>query len=161
MKKRVLMFLVATFLVSVACLAQGIQLSENIPSFLTSATDMGQNGLPLRKGIKMKAARRADVVTPPADAEAKYYTLKGTNSRLGETESFVNVVRDGNDVYMSGLCFVLSNAYVKGTFTDDQTIVFAGNQYLGRRALSDGNGNMSDYDFFFGGYSQNRLALWI
>lgn len=89
----------------------------------------------------IQALRRAEVVTPPADADIEYYQLNGnyykwTNGKWSDTikiERTVKVVWDGdNDVYISGLCYYADDAFVKGTFVEGTNeLVFAKGQYLG------------------------------
>ena len=93
------------------------------------------------------ALRRAEVVTLPAGADVSYYTLSGYHSRAkGNLEKTVKVAYDGDDVYVSGLSYFCPDAFVKGTFINDNTVVFAAWQYCGSYSFSDG-----DADIYFAG----------
>ena len=96
-------------------------------------------------------AKAPEVVTPPADGEVEYYTLTGTNSKDGATTRQIKLVWDDEDddvFYVSGLSYYLPNAYVKGTFVSDETVVFAAGQYMGNVGI----------DIYFGGYGDAVLA---
>ena len=99
------------------------------------------------------ALRRAEVVTLPAGTDVSYYTLLGTHSRVksGDLERTVKVAYDGDDVYVSGLSYFIPDAFVKGTFTNDTTVVFAPWQYCGTYSFSDG-----DADIYFAGTSSRE-----
>ena len=98
------------------------------------------------------ALRRAEVVTLPEGVDVSYYSMVGLNSRSKDTlDITVKVAYDGDDVYMSGLSYFLPNAFVKGTFTNDTTIVFAQWQYFGSYSFSDGAA-----DLYFGGVSNDN-----
>ena len=102
-----------------------------------------------------KAPRRAEVVTPPADSDVSYYKLAGYHSRpKSTTERTVKVIWDGDDVYVSGLSYFLPDAFVKGTFTDDNTVVFSANQFFGTYSFSDGDAEL----YFAGTTSGNDMT---
>ena len=95
---------------------------------------------------KFKISHRAEVVTPPAGDPA-YYKLSGYHSRSkAQIERTVKVIWDGNDVYISGFSYFCPEAYVKGTFTNENTVVFSANQFLGTHSFSDG-----DAELYFAG----------
>ena len=123
--------------------------SEGISAF-TQKTTISK---PSTSGI---ALRRAEVVTLPAGVDVSYYTLSGYHSRAKETiEKTVKVAYDGDDVYVSGLSYFCPDAFVKGTFTNDNTVVFTAWQYCGSYSFSDG-----DADIYFAGVEDltNRVA---
>ena len=91
---------------------------------------------------------RIAAVSLPSGVESTYYILKGTSSRGGETETLAKVAYDGDDVYISGLSYFLPDAFVKGTFTDDNTVVFSAGQSFGIYSFSD-----VDAEIIFGAYS--------
>ena len=114
--------------------------SEGIPAFTQKTT----TSKPSTSGI---ALRRAEVVTLPAGVDVSYYTLSGTHSRAnGKLEKTIKVAYDGDDVYVSGLSYFCPDAFVKGTFTNDNTVVFTAWQYFGSYSFSDG-----DADLYFAG----------
>ncbi len=79
-------------------------------------------------------AKAPEVVTPPEKGDVEYYTLSGNNSRESGVSRTVKVVWDDEDedvVYISGLSYYLPEAFVKGTFTDERTVVFEKGQYFG------------------------------
>ena len=113
---------------------------EGVSVFAQKAT----TSKPLTSG---SALRRAEVVTLPAGVDVSYYTLSGTHSRAnGKLEKTVKVAYDGDDVYVSGLSYFCPDAFVKGTFTNDNTVVFTAWQYFGSYSFSDG-----DADLYFAG----------
>ena len=80
----------------------------------------------------VKGAQAPNVVTPPEDGEVEYFTLSGTNSRGGYISKTVQVIWDGDDdVYISGLSYFLPYSFVKGTFKNDETVIFEKGQYMG------------------------------
>ena len=114
--------------------------SEGISAFTQKTT----TSKPSTSGI---ALRRAEVVTLPAGVDVSYYTLSGTHSRAnGKLEKTIKVAYDGDDVYVSGLSYFCPDAFVKGTFTNDNTVVFTAWQYFGSYSFSDG-----DADLYFAG----------
>ena len=83
---------------------------------------------------KAKAPRRAEaeVVTPP-EGEVVYYKYSGTavvNQQATSINRTVKVIFDGNDVYVQGMTYYVTDAWVKGTI-DGETATFATGQYLG------------------------------
>lgn len=83
---------------------------------------------------KAKAPRRAEaeVVTPP-EGEVVYYKYSGTavvNQQATSLNRTVKVIFDGNDVYVQGMTYYVTDAWVKGTI-DGETATFATGQYLG------------------------------
>ena len=96
-------------------------------------------------------AKAAEVVTPPEDGEVEYFTLSGTvyTQSAASVTRTVKVVWDGDDdVYISGLSYYIPDAFVKGTFVDDETVVFAAGQYMGNVGA----------DIYFGGYGDGVLS---
>ena len=89
--------------------------------------------------LRNKAPRKAEVVTPPSDLDAEYFVVTGeyyysTSSGWSPTQNVERTVKvywDGNDVYIQGVDYYASDAYIKGTFTDNNTVVFPIGQYLG------------------------------
>ena len=95
----------------------------------TSAFALNSQATPVRPVSGPKAA---SVVTPPEDGEVEYFTLVGTNSREGDITRTVQVIWDGDDdVYISGLSYFMPFSFVKGTFKDDETVIFEMGQYMG------------------------------
>lgn len=100
---------------------------------------------------------RADAVTPPAGSEPEffkltgtYYVWNGTSYTPVPTERTVEVIFDGNDVYISKICYYeKASNYVKGTI-NGSTVTFAKGQYLGNAgadlyfAAEDDNYNAAD-----------------
>ncbi len=83
---------------------------------------------------KAKAPRRAEaeVVTPP-EGEVVYYKYSGTavvSQQATSLNRTVKVIFDGNDVYVQGMTYYVTDAWVKGTI-DGETATFATGQYLG------------------------------
>ena len=70
-----------------------------------------------------------DMVTPPADAEVKLYSMTygEDDARTGR---LVNVVIDGNDVYVQNLNDNLPDPWIKGTISGS-TVTFPTNQFMG------------------------------
>lgn len=112
----------------------------------------------LPAGTSSKAAKApakaAEVVTPPEDGELEYFTLTGTGVYFNSSSQpvsvsvkrTVKVVWDGDDVYVSGLSYYLPDAFAKGVFVDDETIVFEKGQFMG---------NIGGADIYFGGYDED------
>ena len=100
---------------------------------------------------------RADAVTPPAGSEPEFFKLTGTyyvwngaSFTPVPTERTVEVILDGNDVYISKICFYESASnYVKGTI-NGSTVTFPKGQYFGNPgadiyfAAEDASGNAID-----------------
>ncbi len=92
----------------------------------------------------LKAPMRADAVTvtPPSSAVYEVWEISTTwtyyDGSYWTTEdnyslSSVQVAFDGDDVYISGLCYWLPSAWVKGTMNTDQTqVTFPKYQYYGQ-----------------------------
>ncbi len=79
------------------------------------------------------------LVAPPADAEVEtWYTTGGnfyykTQSGLMDftsSKKTVNVVIDGSDIYIQGLSYFFSDAWIKGTIEGDEAI-FENGQFIG------------------------------
>ena len=96
---------------------------------------------------------RADQVVPPEGSEPEYATLTGTYYTYGQTgwsdpipvERTVQVIQDGDDVYISNICYYTkAGGFVKGTFTDENNLVFPAGQYFGNAGA----------DIFFGGWDE-------
>lgn len=85
----------------------------------------------MANSVRSQAPRRvAEPVTPPT-GEIIYYTLQGTNSGgSGTITRTVKVIFDGNDVYVTGLCWYVEDAWAKGTI-EDGVATFAMGQYMG------------------------------
>ena len=117
------------------------------PEGISAFTHKAATSKPSTSGISF---RRADVVTLPDGVEVLYYKLSGGHSRVqkGNLTRTVKVVYDGDDVYVSGLSFFIPDAFVKGTFIDETTVVFDKWQYCGSYSFSDG-----DADIYFAGTS--------
>ena len=97
----------------------------------TSAFAMSPQVKPARRAT-ISGPKAVGVVTPPEDAEVEYFTLSGTNSRGGAITRTVQVIWDGDDdVYISGLSYFMPYSFVKGTFKDDETVIFEKGQYMG------------------------------
>ena len=80
---------------------------------------------------KAKAPRRAEaeVVTPP-EGEVVYYKYSGTavvSQQATSLNRTVKVIFDGNDVYVQGMTYYVTDAWVKGTI-DGETATFATGQ---------------------------------
>ena len=111
--------------------------------------ETSKNGTPIKASKALAAAKAPEVVTPPENADVLYYTLEGnyyTYSQSGwmgpySTERTVKVVFDDNDVYVSGLFHYITDAYVKGSTEDGETVTFPMGQYLG---------TVSGYDLYSG-----------
>lgn len=110
--------------------------------------ETSKNGTPIKASKALAAAKAPEVVTPPENADVLYYTLEGNyyiydDGWLGPqpAERTVKVVFDGNDVYVSGLFHYITDAYVKGSTEDGETVTFPMGQYLG---------TVSGYDFYSG-----------
>ena len=112
----------------------------------------------LPAGTSSKAAKApakaTEVVTPPEDGELEYFTLTGTGVSFNSSgqpvsasvKRTVKVVWDGDDVYVSGLSYYLPDAFAKGVFVDDETIVFEKGQFMG---------NIGGADIYFGGLDED------
>ena len=152
--------LLFAFLVSAVCLAGKPAVDKKVFAFdhqlmtqkLTQRVmvkpEYAKNVRTMSAHRKAKAvAKAAEVVTPPEEGELEYFTLKGTALTQGEEVTRkVSVVWYGDDdVYISGLSYFLPDAFVKGTFVDDETVVFEKGQYFG--ALTTASGT---FDLFFG-----------
>ena len=100
---------------------------------------------------------RADAVTPPAGSEPEFFKLTGTyyvwngaSFTPVPTERTVEVILDGNDVYISKICYYeKASNYVKGTI-NGSTVTFPKGQYFGNPgadiyfAAEDASGNAID-----------------
>lgn len=69
------------------------------------------------------------VITPPEGAESVTYSYTALDMQWGEeyAEEYateVQVIFDGDDVYIQGLSKWIPEAWVKGTMTEDGTVVF-------------------------------------
>lgn len=148
------------FLVSAVCLADKSTVERKVLAFDQQQTQkltkhvMAKRGL--ARNFRVLSARPAksiakakEVVTPPEDGELEYFTLTGTINVQGQKQSLkrkVSVVWVGDDdVYISGLSYFLPEAFVKGTFVDDETVVFEKGQYFGAFTTTSGT-----FDLFFG-----------
>jgi hypothetical protein len=82
-----------------------------------------------------------EVVTPPSTLMTEDWTFAGritdgTNS--ANVETTIQVGFDGNDVYVQGFGFYISDAWVKGTLSaDGNSITFESGQYYGAVGSSD------------------------
>ena len=72
------------------------------------------------------------LVTPPAEAAAakSYYALAYSYAHGDNLGYTLNVVRDGNDIYIQGLFDYLPEAWIKGAM-DGNTAHFPSGQYVG------------------------------
>lgn len=101
--------------------------------------------------VAAKAPANAEVVTPPAEGEMEYFTLTGTavyGQTVENVTRTVKVVWDGDDVYISGLSYYIPDAFVKGTFTSDNEVLFEKGQFLG---------TVYNIDLYFGAYGDGVL----
>lgn len=103
-----------------------------------------KNGTPFKASKALAAAKAPEVVTPPENSDVLYYTLEGNyyiynDGWLGPqpAERTVKVVFDDNDVYVSGLFHYITDAYVKGSTEDGETVTFPMGQYLGTKSGND------------------------
>lgn len=80
-----------------------------------------------------------EVVVLPEGVEAKEYVMTYDD---GSTP--VKVAVDGNDVYFQGMSSYCSEAWVKGTKGEDNTVTFPAKQYMGEYA------GMTSYFFYNG-----------
>ena len=111
-----------------------------------------KNGTPIKASKALAAAKAPEVVTPPENADITYYTLEGnyyTYSQAGwvgpsSAERTVKVVFDGDDVYVSGLFHYITDAYVKGSTEDGETVTFPMGQYLGNGGADFYSGAQDD-----------------
>jgi hypothetical protein len=118
-----------------------------------SAFAMKHGNVPAATRSVAKApAKAAEVVTPPEDGEVEFFNLSGTaviRQSAYPVERTVKVVWDGDDdVYISGLSYYSPDAFVKGTFVSDTTVVFAGGQYMGNVGA----------DVYFGAFGDSTLV---
>lgn len=78
------------------------------------------------------AASADTLVTPPAGAEAKAYHAAAYSYAKGDNRAFtINILRDGDAVYIQGLYPELPEAWISGTMRPDNVAVFPSEQYLG------------------------------
>lgn len=96
---------------------------------------MKRNLLTMLTMLICMAAMAQQVVTPPADALYYDYVLTGVanwpSNPAEELQDPVYVAVSGNDVYVSGLCGFLPDAWVKGT-RDGDKVTFVKGQYFGK-----------------------------
>ena len=104
---------------------------------LMAAQRDGSN--PIKVSKAQAAAKAPEAVTPPENAEAYYYTFDGS-AYTPSNDSWqgpytlsrtVKVIYDDDDVYVSGLSYYGEDAFVKGSWTDDNTVTFEKGQYIG------------------------------
>ena len=102
----------------------------------------------------------ATVVTPPA-GEVESWVVYGVPVEIdeknqltyGEEEYFgVNVIKDGNDFYIQGICIFLEDAWLKGTI-DGNKLTFEKGQFFG--VLPYGG---TDYPLYFLGYGEKGIS---
>lgn len=111
-----------------------------------------KNGTPIKAKKAPAAAKAPATVTPPENADITYYTLEGkyyTYSQAGwmgpySTERTVKVVFDDTDVYISGLFHYITDAYIKGSTEDGETVTFPMGQYLGNAGVDLYSGAQDD-----------------
>lgn len=141
-------------------LANGVSLRQSAKTSLKAGLLSRKTDRPASAVRKVRAkALGTEIVTPPADGEATYYTATGTsyaNSSDGwkpyQFNRTVSVIWDGmDDVYIMGLSHYVTDMWIKGTFTDDTHVVFSMGQYLGNgpgadiySAAQDDDGNFMD-----------------
>ncbi|MBQ3741060.1 MAG: hypothetical protein II854_01510 [Prevotella sp.] len=113
--------------------------------------ETSKNGTPFKASKAPAAAKAPEVVTPPENADVLYYTLEGNyyiynGGWVGPqtAERTVKVVFDGNDVYVSGLFHYITDAYVKGSTEDGETVTFPMGQYLGNGGADFYSGAQDD-----------------
>ena len=124
--------------------------SDNTWAMMTSA-------ILTRSGSEMP---EDDVVTPPAGINPQsyvskgtmiYYNADGTIDRMESCQWNIKIAWSGaKDVYVQGLCSAMPEAWVKGTFDDDE-VTFAKGQYFGRQA----------YPFYFAGQIFGELSDFV
>ena len=103
-------------------------------------------------GLTIGVDEDPEPIELPAGIEVKSYPFTGTSVTSGTEspiETTLNVAVDGKDVYIQGLCSYLPEAWVKGTFTTYNTVIFDTPQmfgtygatykmyFLGRNILTD------------------------
>lgn len=78
------------------------------------------------------AAGADSLVTPPAGAEGKMYYAAAYSYAKGDNRAFtINILRDGDAIYIQGLYPELPEAWISGTMRPDNVAVFPSGQYLG------------------------------
>lgn len=94
-----------------------------------------------------------EVVTPPAGLPTMQFTILAYDSDGEPFERVLNVGVDGTDVYIQGISYYMTNAWIKGTLNQDGTVTFATGQYYGEYSASGGN-----YPMYFQVYDYNSQA---
>ena len=90
------------------------------------------------------------VVVPPAGLKCDEYVLFAIDIDDKKASGVLSLGFDGNDVYVSGVCKELPNAWIKGTRNGDK-ITFASGQYLGKVG--------GILEMYFAGYDSNSNKL--
>lgn len=117
-----------------------VLMNDILPKLSVAATSK-TNPIPVEQNTtnRANAPRKAETVTPPSGLDAEYFVVTGdyhtySSSGWSDTKSVERTVKvywDGDDVYIQGIDYYAEEAFVKGTFTDDNTVVFPKGQYLG------------------------------
>ena len=98
-----------------------------------------------------------EVVTPPTGLTTMQFTILAyAPDSEGEFQPFervLNVGVDGTDVYIQGISYYMTNAWIKGTLNQDGTVTFATGQYYGEYSADGGN-----YPMYFQAYDYNSQA---
>lgn len=88
------------------------------------------------------------LVTPPADKEPQTFSYSYFAGNFQQAK-LVNVVKDGNDIYVEGLAPALPDVWLKGEYTNDgKQISFKSGQFMGA----------SQYVHYFSAAQPNPLA---
>lgn len=105
--------------------------------------------------IGVLSAAAAELVTPPAGAEAKAYHIMGYSFLTSDNKAYsINIVRTGADIYIQGLYDQLPDAWIKGTVHAGSTAgheqaVFPSGQYLGTVDPSHVDDSHENFDVYF------------
>ena len=131
-----------------------LPLNRHVERQIVSSAPVNGSFLQTTTPTKPVVTFKAEQVVPPEGSEPEYATLTGTYYTYGSTgwsdpipvERTVQVIQDGDDVYISSICYYTkAPGFVKGTFTDDNTLVFKTGQYFGNAGA----------DIFFGGWDED------
>ncbi|MDE5871292.1 MAG: hypothetical protein K2H22_05085 [Muribaculaceae bacterium] len=71
------------------------------------------------------------LITPPAGKDSETFSYSYFAGGLQKAE-LIDVVKDGNDIYVKGLCPALSEIWLKGEYNNDGTqVTFKSGQFMG------------------------------